>query len=99
MLTKNIVGIDLAKIKPSVIAVKGYLEGHKTDKNDALAIPNAAIQIGIKFSQPKPVEQQTLHSLETSRQFLTRSIVSLGDHVRAIMSSSLFPDHIQGFRS
>ncbi|MCC9651041.1 IS110 family transposase [Vibrio sp. MA64] len=144
MLTKNIVGIDLAKntfqvchisihgellsnkamsrqkvkeflakIKPSVIAlegcssshywgryaeqfghevriispkkVKGYLEGHKTDKNDALAIANAAIQIGIKFSQPKSVEQQTLHSLETSRQFLTRSIVSLGNHIRAII--------------
>ncbi len=63
--------------------VKGYLEGHKTDKNDALAIANAAIQIGIKFSRPKSVEQQTLHSLETSRQFLTRSIVSLGNHIRA----------------
>ncbi|TKF97340.1 transposase, partial [Vibrio sp. F13] len=31
--------------------VKGYLEGHKTDHNDALAIANAAIQIGIKYSR------------------------------------------------
>ena len=55
------------------------------DKNDALAIANAAIQIGIECSQPKSVKQQTQLSLETSRQFLTRSIVSLGSHIRVII--------------
>ncbi|XNT03413.1 IS110 family transposase [Vibrio splendidus] len=62
--------------------VKGYLEGHKTDHNDALAIANAAIQIGIKYSRPKSLEQQSMHSLETSRRFLSRSVVSLGLHIR-----------------
>lgn len=33
--------------------VKRYLEGHKTDNNDALAIANAALQIGLKYSKPK----------------------------------------------
>ncbi|MEZ8545948.1 IS110 family transposase [Vibrio cyclitrophicus] len=62
--------------------VKGYLEGHKTDHNNALAIANAAIQIGIKYSRPKSLEQQSMHSLETSRRFLSRSVVSLGLHIR-----------------
>jgi len=71
---------DVRIINPK--KVKGYVDGHKTDKNDALAIANAAIQIGLKFSTPKTIEQQSLHSLETSRQFLSRSIVSLGQHLR-----------------
>lgn len=62
--------------------VKGYLEGHKTDHNDALAIANAAIQIGIKYSQPKSLEQQSMQSLESSRRFLSRNVVSLGQHIR-----------------
>lgn len=65
--------------------VKGYLEGHKTDHNDALAIANAAIQIGIKYSRPKSLEQQSMHSLESSRRFLSRSVVSLGQHIRGTM--------------
>ena len=47
--------------------MKGYLEGHKTDYNDALAIANAPIQNGIKYSRPKSLEQQAIRSLETSR--------------------------------
>lgn len=62
--------------------VKGYLEGHKTDHNDALAIANAAIQIGIKYSRPKSLEQQSMQSLESSRRFLSRSLVSLAQHIR-----------------
>ena len=62
--------------------VKGYLEGHKTDRNDALAIANAAIQIGIKYSPPKSLEQQAMQSLESSRRFLSRNLVSLGQHIR-----------------
>ncbi|BCL73810.1 hypothetical protein TUMSATVNIG1_57970 (plasmid) [Vibrio nigripulchritudo] len=110
MLTKNVIAIDLAKTKPSIVAmegccgchywgqlaesfenevriinpkkVKGYLEGHKTDHNDALAIANASIQIGIKYSQPKSLEQQSMQSLESSRRFLSCSVVSLGQHIR-----------------
>lgn len=62
--------------------VKGYLEGHKTDHNDALAIANAAIQIGIKYSRPKSLDQQSMQSLENNRRFLSRTVVSLGLHIR-----------------
>lgn len=65
--------------------VKSNLDGHKTDKNDALAIANTAMQIGLKFSKPKSIEQQSIHSLETSRQFVTRSITSLGRHIRGTL--------------
>ncbi|CAK1691319.1 transposase [Vibrio crassostreae] len=81
----------LAKAKPSVVAMEGccgchywgkFAEkfGHKTDHNDALAI--AAIQIGIKYSSPKSLEQQSMQSLESSRRFLSRTVVSLGLHIR-----------------
>lgn len=65
--------------------VKGFLQGQKTDANDALAIANAALQIGLKFSKPKNEEQQSLQSLETSRVFLSRNITSLGNHIRAML--------------
>jgi len=65
---------DVRIINPK--KVKGYLEGHKTDAN-------AALQISLKYSKPKTIDQQGLHSLETSRQLLTRSMVSIGQHIRA----------------
>ncbi|XNT05831.1 hypothetical protein AB6D20_027980 (plasmid) [Vibrio splendidus] len=72
--------------------------------NDALAIANAAIQIGkstIKYSRPKSlgknnnyafIKQQSMHSLETSRRslrFLSRSVVSLGLHIRGTLGFTL----------
>lgn len=65
--------------------VKRYLEGHKTDNNDALAIANAALQIGLKYSKPKSIERQSLQSLENSRRFLTRSKANLGLHIRGVL--------------
>lgn len=65
--------------------VKGFLEGHKTDANDALAIVNASLQIGLKFSKPKNEEQQSLQTLDTSRLYLSRNITSLGNHIRAML--------------
>lgn len=76
-------GHDVRIINPK--KVKGYLEGHKTDHNDALAIANSAIQIGIKYSRPKSLEQQSMQSLESSRRFLSRSVVSLGQHIRGTL--------------
>lgn len=69
-------GHEVRTINPK--KVKGYLEGHKKDHNNTLAIANASIQIGIKYSHPKSLEQQSMHSLESSRRFLSRSVVSLG---------------------
>ena len=58
-------GHEVRNISPK--KVKGFLEGHKTDANDSLAIANSSLQIGLKFSKPKNEEQQSLQSLETSR--------------------------------
>jgi transposase len=76
-------GHDVRIISPK--KVKGFLQGHKTDANDALAIANASLQIGLKTSKPKSEEQQTLQTLDTSRLFLSRSITALGNHLRAIL--------------
>jgi len=50
-----------------------------------LAIANVSLQIGLKFSKPKNEEQQSLQTLETSRLYLSRSITSLGNHIRAML--------------
>ena len=76
-------GHDVRIVNPR--KVKGLLEGHKTDANDALAISNTAMQIGLKYSKPKNIEQQSLHTLETSRKFISRSITSMGNHIRAML--------------
>jgi transposase len=76
-------GHDVRIISPK--KVKGFLQDHKTDANDALAIANASLQIGLKTSKPKSEEQQTLQTLDTSRLFLSRSITALGNHLRAML--------------
>ena len=76
-------GHDVRIISPK--KVKGFLEGHKTDDNDVLAIANAAMQIGLKYSKPKNEEQQSLQPLEASRVFLSRNISSLSNHIRAML--------------
>jgi len=76
-------GHDVRIISPK--KVKTFLTGHKTDVNDALAIANSAMQIGLKYSKPKNEEQQTLQSLEARRVFLSRNITSLSSHIRAML--------------
>ena len=65
--------------------VKAYLQGHKTDANDALAIAIAATQCGMVFSQVKSEEQQSLQTLESSRKFLDKELTALGNHLRAYL--------------
>jgi transposase len=74
---------DVRIISPK--KVKGFLQGHKTDANDALAIANASLQIGMKSSKPKTEQQQTIQTLETSRFHLYSSITSLSNHLRAML--------------
>jgi transposase len=76
-------GHDVRVISPK--KVKGFLQGHKTDANDALAIAIASIQIGMKFSQTKTEEQQSLQTLETSRKFLDKELSALNNHIRAYL--------------
>ena len=65
--------------------VKGFLQGQKTDANDALAIATAATQASVKFSRVKSEEQQTLQTLETSRKFLDKELTALNNHIRAYL--------------
>ena len=76
-------GHDVKIISPK--RVKAYLQGHKTDANDALAIAIASIQCGMIFSQIKEIEQQSLQSLETSRKFLDKEFTALSNHIRAYL--------------
>ena len=76
-------GHDVRVISPR--KVKAFLQGHKTDENDALAIAIASIQVGMRFSQIKEVEQQSLQTLEKSRKFLDKELTALNNHIRAYL--------------
>ena len=65
--------------------VKGFLQGQKTDANDAVAIAIAATQFGMTFSAVKEEEQQALQTLDTSRRFLDRELTALNNHIRAYL--------------
>ena len=76
-------GHDVKVISPK--KVKAFLQGQKTDANDALAIAIAATQFGMIFSQVKTEEQQSLQTLEKSRKFIDKELVALGNHIRAYL--------------
>jgi transposase len=76
-------GHDVRIISPR--KVKAFLQGHKTDANDALAVAIAATQFGMVFSQIKTEEQQSLQTLETSRKFLDKELTALNNHLRAYL--------------
>lgn len=65
--------------------VKAFLQGHKTDANDALAIAVASMQVGQIFCQIKSEEQQILQTLESSRKFLDKEVTALNNHIRAYL--------------
>jgi transposase len=76
-------GHDVRIISPK--KVKGFLQGQKTDANDAVAICIAAMQIGMTFSPLKDEERQSLQTLDSSRQFLTKELTALNNHIRAYL--------------
>jgi len=76
-------GHEVRVINPK--KVKAFLQGQKTDANDALAIAMAATQFGVRYSQIKSEEQQTLQTLETSRKFLDKELTALNNHIRAYL--------------
>lgn len=76
-------GHDARIISPK--KVKAFLQGHKTDANDALAIAIAATQTGLVFSQIKDEKQQSLQTLESSRKFLDKELTALSNHIRAYL--------------
>lgn len=76
-------GHDVKIISPK--KVKGFLQGQKTDANDALAIAMAATQFGVRYSPVKEIDQQALQTLEKSRKFLDKERVALSNHIRAYL--------------
>jgi transposase len=76
-------GHDARIISPK--KVKAFLQGQKTDANDAVAIAVASIQFGMRFSPVKTEVQQSLQTLDTTRRLLSRDLTALGNHIRAYL--------------
>jgi transposase len=79
----QIYGHEVRVISPR--RVKAFLQGHKTDANDAVAIAMASTQVGMRFCHIKTEEQQILQTLETTRKFLDKERTALGNHIRAYL--------------
>jgi transposase len=48
------------------LVVAPFRQGHKTDKNDALAIAECAVRPNIKKAPLKSIEQQGMQSIQRS---------------------------------
>ncbi len=72
------------KILPA-IAVAPFRQGHKTDKNDALAVAEAANRPGIKEAPMKSIEQQGMQSIQRSRELLIQECTALSNHIRGLL--------------
>lgn len=69
----------------SALAVAPFRQGHKTDKNDALVVAEAANRPNIKEAPYKTLEQQALQSIQRSRELLVGERTSLSNHIRGIL--------------
>jgi len=72
------------KILPA-LAVAPYRQGHKTDKNDALAVAECAVRPNIKEAPMKSIEQQGMQSIQRSREFLVQERTALSNHIRGLL--------------
>ena len=66
-------------------AVAPFRQGHKTDKNDALAVAEAAKRPNIKEAPLKSVEQQGLQSIQRSRELLIQNRTAISNHIRGLL--------------
>jgi transposase len=66
-------------------SVTPFRLGHKTDKNDALAIATASKQANIKPVGIKTVEQQALQSISRIRQHLTDNQTAVSNMLRGLL--------------
>ena len=62
-----------------------FRQGHKTDKNDALAVAEAATRPNIKEAPFKTIDQQAIQSTQRSRELLVGDRTALSNHIRGIM--------------
>jgi len=72
------------KILPA-IAVAPFRQGHKTDRNDALAVAEAATRPNIKVAPLKSVEQQTMQSIQRSRELVIQERTATSNHIRGLL--------------
>ena len=72
------------KVLPA-LAVAPFRQGHKTDKNDALAVAEAANRPGIKQAPVKSIEQQGMQSIQRSRELLIQECTALSNHIRGLL--------------
>lgn len=72
-------------------SVAAFRQGHKTDKNDALAIATASQQEHIKSVGIKTVEQQALQSIARIRQHLTDNQTAVSNMIRGLLSEFGLP--------
>jgi len=72
------------KIMPA-LSVYPFRQGHKTDKNDALAVAEAAMRPHIKVAPLKSIEQQGLQAIQRTRELLVQERTALSNHVRGLL--------------
>ena len=66
-------------------AVLPFRQGHKTDRNDALAVAEAARRPNIKVAPLKTLEQQGLQAVQRSRDLLVQECTALSNHLRGLL--------------
>lgn len=66
--------------------VKPFVRGNKNDKNDALAIGEAAQRPGMRFVRVKAVEQQDIQSLHKIRERLVANKTRITNQTRGLLS-------------
>jgi transposase len=73
---------------PKIITPKcvtPFRQGHKTDKNDAMAIAVASKQPRVKSVAVKTIEQHGLQSIEKIRQHLSDNLTATSNMIRALV--------------
>ncbi len=66
--------------------VKPFVRGNKNDKNDAVAIGEAAQRPGMKFVPVKPIERQDIQSLHKIRERLVSNKTRISNQTRGLLS-------------
>ncbi len=72
------------KIIPA-IAVAPFRQGHKTDKNDALAVAEAANRPNIKLAPMKSIDHQAMQSIQRSRELIIQERTAISNHIRGLL--------------
>jgi transposase len=72
------------KIIPA-ISVAPFRQGHKTDKNDALAVAEAANRPNIKIAPMKSIDHQSVQSIQRSRELIIQERTATSNHIRGLL--------------